>query len=188
MGKSVPDAVSVKLRKTIVLVGMPGAGKSAIGRRLADRLDASLKDSDASIEARARATIAEIFERDGEAFFRAREAEVIASLLEGPPCILSTGGGAWLSADNQKLLRERAAVMWLKADLELLWARVRHRDTRPLLRTEDPKATLAALQATREPEYAKAEFTLEVVSNWSIDQTTDAVETVLKDAGVISNA
>ena len=184
-----PDAKpKPTLLRTVVLVGMPGAGKSAIGRTLAAMLDVPLKDSDAVIVERARASIAEIFERYGEDFFRAREAEVIASLMDGPPCILSTGGGAWLSEKNRVAISEVAAVVWLKADHELLWSRVRHRDSRPLLLTADPKATLAELQDIREPHYAKAAFTLEVQAGWSIQETTGAVMALLKEEGVIADA
>ena len=176
------------LGRTVVLVGMPGAGKSAIGRTLAAWLDVPLKDSDAVIEDRARASIAEIFERDGEAFFRARESEVIGSLLGGPPCILSTGGGAWLSETNRTAIAREAAVVWLKADLDLLWERVRHRDSRPLLMTDDPRATLAELKALREPHYAQAQFTLEVQAPWSIQQTTQAVLDLLRAEGIVDDA
>lgn len=188
MGETLPDANKQVLRRTVVLVGMPGAGKSAIGRTLATELGAALKDSDAVIVDRARASITEIFERDGEGFFRARESEVIRSLLEGPPCILSTGGGAWLSAENRDVISAKAAVVWLKADLEVLWSRVNHRDTRPLLMTDDPKATLAALQSVREPEYAKAQFTVEVDGGWSIAETTRVVADILRDGGIIDDA
>lgn len=173
------------LRRTLVLVGMPGAGKSAIGRTLAARLGVTMRDSDAEIEARARRTIAEIFARDGEDFFRRKEGEVIASLLKGPPCVLSTGGGAWLSEANRKMIGARAAVLWLRADLDLLWARVKHRDTRPLLRTADPKATLAKLFEVRQPAYATAPHVVDVAPAWSIEETTDAVQAALIAAGVI---
>ena len=186
MGETMPDAErKPKLRRTVVLVGMPGAGKSAIGRTLAANLGVELRDSDAAIEERARATIAEIFERDGEAFFRARESEVITSLLGGAPCVLSTGGGAWLSAANRAAISASAAVVWLRADLDLLWSRVRHRDTRPLLKTRDPKGTLADLKEAREPHYALAEFTLDVEAPWSIQDTTDAVTKLLIQGDVI---
>lgn len=177
--------ISGRLLRTLVLVGMPGAGKSAVGRTLAARLKVPIRDSDAEIVSRARSSIAEIFERHGEAFFRDRERAVIASLLEGPPAVLSTGGGAWLSAENRELISEHAAVLWLRADLELLWSRVKHRDTRPLLRTPDPKATLAELLDARTPAYATAPLSLEVRAEWSIEQTSDAVMAELIAAGVI---
>ena len=132
MGETAPTK-GLELAKTVVLVGMMGAGKTAVGRALAKQLNAPIRDSDAEIVERAQLTIAEIFERYGEPFFREKETQVIASLLDGPPAILSTGGGAWLSAENRALLTEKATVLWLQADLELLWQRVRHKTTRPLL-------------------------------------------------------
>ncbi|MEM9754440.1 MAG: shikimate kinase, partial [Pseudomonadota bacterium] len=145
MGETLPNT-RLQLRRTVVLVGMPGAGKSAVGRALAAELGVDLRDSDTAIVERARLAIDEIFAKHGEAFFREKEAQVIQSLLVGPPCVLSTGGGAWLNPETRAALAGAAAVVWLKADLELLWSRVRHRDTRPLLRTVDPKATLSELK------------------------------------------
>ena len=115
------------LTRTLVLVGMMGAGKTAIGRAMAQRTGVPFMDSDAEIEAAAQSTIAEIFERDGEAFFRKREAEVIARLLSGPVCVLSTGGGAYLSDQNRAVMAELAVVVWLDAPLSLLWDRVKHK-------------------------------------------------------------
>lgn len=164
---------------------MMGAGKTAIGRALSARLRVAFEDSDAEIEAASKLAISEIFERYGEGFFREKESQVIARLLEGPPCVLSTGGGAWLSAENRRMIGARAASVWLKADLDLLWARVRHKDTRPLLRTPDPYATLASLLDARGPAYAEAEFTVHAQASWSIEQTTDAVMERLFRAGVL---
>jgi shikimate kinase len=138
MGESAPE-LDLVLRRSVVLIGMMGAGKTAVGRALAARLAVPMKDSDAEIVASAQLSIAEIFERYGEPFFRDKETRVIDRLLRGPPCVLSTGGGAWMAEKNRALLTERAAVLWLEADLELLWSRVRHKTTRPLLRTEDPR-------------------------------------------------
>lgn len=152
-----------------------GAGKTAIGTALAKRLSVPFLDSDAEIVKAADRSIAEIFELYGEAFFRDRESEVIKRLLEGPPCILSTGGGAFLRADNRELISERGASLWLRAELELLWQRVKHKTTRPLLRTDDPRATLAELQAKREPLYAKADIIVDAEFDFSIDQMTDRV-------------
>ena len=116
--------VGVSLRKTVVLVGMMGAGKTAIGRALSQRIGAPFKDSDAELETAATMTIAEIFERDGEPFFRDRETEVIDRLLEGEPAVLSTGGGAFLAERNRALISEKGVSIWLDAPLDLLWARV----------------------------------------------------------------
>lgn len=164
-----------KLQHTVVLVGMMGSGKTAIGRALAARLDVPFVDSDAAIEEAAAASIAEIFERDGEAFFRDREAEVIKRLLSGPPGIVSTGGGAFLSEANRDAIAKMGIAVWLDADLSTLWDRVRHKDTRPLLRTADPKATLARIFADRTPIYALAGLRIPVCADASIDQTTQTV-------------
>ena len=163
------------LRRTVVLVGMMGSGKTAIGRALSQRLDVPFLDSDAEIETAAHATIAEIFARDGEPFFRRRESEVIARLLTGDPCILSTGGGAFLAKRNRKAIKRHGVAVWLDAPLDVLWDRVRHKDTRPLLRTPDPFRTLSEIYAARTPVYAKAKLHLSVRPRASIDETTDGV-------------
>ena len=110
---------------------------------------------------------------------------MIARLLDGPPCVLSTGGGAWLSPENRAFMADRAAVVWLKADLDLLWTRVKHKTTRPLLRTANPRATLAQLLEARTPAYEQAEFTVETRPDWSIDQTTASVLKTLTEAGIV---
>ena len=135
------------------MVGMMGAGKTAVGTALARILGVPFRDSDEEIVRAANRSIAEIFERDGEPFFRARETEVITRLLAGEPAILSTGGGAFLSETNRALISEQGVSVWLRADLELLWQRVRHKTTRPLLRTANPEATLRALLEARDPLY-----------------------------------
>lgn len=168
-----------RLHKTVVLVGMMGSGKTAVGRALAARLGVGMLDSDAEIEMAANATIAEIFERDGERFFRDREAEVIARLLAGPPCVLSTGGGAFLAERNRAAIDRHGVAVWLDADIDLLWERVRHKDTRPLLRTADPRATLARLYDERVPVYRKAALSVQTRDGYTIDQTTDRVIEVL---------
>ena len=163
------------LKKTIVMVGMMGAGKTAIGRGLAQRLDVPFLDSDAEIETAANRTVPEIFERDGEAFFRARESEVIARLLVEARGVLSTGGGAFLAEGNRANITARGVSVWLDADLDLLWQRVRHKDTRPLLRTADPRATLADIYATRVPLYSKADVVVKSLPGLSIDEMVDRV-------------
>lgn len=173
------DGARAQLHRTVVLVGMMGSGKTAIGRALAARLGVRYLDSDAEIEAAANATIAEIFERSGEAFFRDREAEVIARLLQSEPCILSTGGGAYLAERNRQEISEHGVAVWLDADLDLLWERVRHKDTRPLLRTPDPRATLADIFEVRAPIYAKADLRAEADPAFSIEEMTDVVVSVL---------
>lgn len=164
-----------QLRRTVVLVGMMGSGKTAIGRALAARLDVPFMDSDAAIEEAAAATIAEIFERDGERFFRKREAEVLRRLLSGPPGIVSTGGGAFLAPGNRDDIAELGVGVWLDADLNILWERVRHKDTRPLLRTPDPQATLTAIFEERTPIYNLAGLRVAVDGKASIEETTQSV-------------
>lgn len=156
-----------------------GSGKSAVGLSLARRLDVAFLDSDAAIEAAANRSIAEIFERDGEAFFRRRETEVIGRLLDGPPGILSTGGGAYMSAENRAMISARGAAVWLRADLDLLWARVRHKDTRPLLRTPDPRATLEDIMTERTPNYALADLVVDTDPAFSIEDTAEQVTRAL---------
>ncbi|NVO54986.1 shikimate kinase [Rhodobacteraceae bacterium B1Z28] len=163
------------LHKTVVLVGMMGAGKTAVGRALAARLGVPFLDSDAEIESAANMTIPEIFERDGEPFFRAKESQVIGRLLDEEKGILSTGGGAFLSEGNRQMISDRGASVWLRADLTVLWNRVRHKDTRPLLRTANPHATLKALYETRVPVYAEADLTVDSDGEISIDNMVDRV-------------
>lgn len=165
----------MKLHKTVVLVGMMGAGKTAVGKELARLLDVPFLDSDEEIVAAAQMTIAEIFERDGEAFFRAREAEVIARLLRGAPGVLSVGGGAYLNAGTRALISAEGVAVWLKADLDLLWARVRQKTTRPLLRTADPRRTLAELLEQRAPHYAQADLVVEANASYAIVDMARAV-------------
>jgi len=167
------------LKKTIVMIGMMGAGKTAVGRALAQLLDVRFLDSDHEIEEAANMTVPEIFARDGEAFFRARESEVINRLLGGQACVLSTGGGAFLAEANRAAISARGVSVWLDADIDLLWNRVKHRDTRPLLRTADPKATLSALYETRVPEYAKADITVPCAPPVAIEQMARRVADVL---------
>jgi shikimate kinase len=172
--------LGLKLRKTVVLVGMMGAGKTAIGSAVARELAVPFLDSDAEIERAADRTIAEIFARDGEAFFRERETQVIRRLLRGRPGILSTGGGAYMSERNRRIIHEAGIAVWLRADLELLWSRVRHKDTRPLLRTPDPYGTLKALYEARVPLYALAELQVEARAEYTIDEMAGKVIAALR--------
>ena len=168
-----------RLKKTVVMVGMMGAGKTAVGRALAARLGVPFLDSDAEIEAAANMTVPEIFTRDGEAFFRLKESQVIRRLLDEERGILSTGGGAFLAAENRRVIAERGVAVWLKADMDVLWNRVRHKDTRPLLRTDNPRASLHALYVVRVPVYAKADLMVESDARTTIDQMVDRVLAVL---------
>ena len=178
--------MTAKLNKTVVMVGMMGAGKSAVGKELARQLGVGFVDSDHEIETAANATIAEIFTRDGEAFFRDKEAQVIARLLDGTPCVLSVGGGAFLRAQTRALITELGASIWLKADLETLWQRVRRKDTRPLLRTANPRRTLADLMATRQPAYEQADLVVDARPEYPIETTAQKViEAMLERPDVV---
>ncbi|WP_238991842.1 shikimate kinase [Gemmobacter caeruleus] len=169
-----------RLKKTVVLVGMMGAGKTAVGTALARLLGVPFCDSDEEIVKAAQRSIAEIFERDGEPFFRARESQVLARLVNGPPCILSTGGGAFLSAQNREIVGAAGISVWLRADLELLWSRVRHKTTRPLLRTANPKETLRDLYAARVPLYGLADLAVDAAPELSIDDMAHRVLEALR--------
>lgn len=144
------------LHRTVALVGLMGAGKSSIGRRLAQELKLPFVDADVEIEEAAGETIDEIFAQHGEAFFRDGERRVIARLLERPPHVLATGGGAFIDAETRRLLKERAITVWIRADLDTLLARVARRNNRPLLKQGDPRQVLARLIAERYPVYAEA--------------------------------
>jgi shikimate kinase len=163
------------LCKTVVMVGMMGAGKTAVGRALALRLGVPFRDSDTEIETAANMTIPEIFARDGEPFFRLKESQVIARLLDGAPGVLSTGGGAFLSDENRRLISQKGISVCLQARVEVLWNRVRHRATRPLLRTRDPYGTLRKLYQDRTPVYARADLIVESDGTASIETMVDRV-------------
>jgi len=160
----------LRLQKTVVMVGMMGAGKTAVGTALARLLRVPFLDSDEEIVRAANRSIAEIFERDGEAFFRDREAEVIGRLLRGSPCVLSTGGGAFLAERNRRQIGEAGLSVWLRADLDLLWQRVRHKSTRPLLRTANPRQTLREIYEARQPIYALADLAVDASPDYSVEQ------------------
>ena len=149
-------------RRSIVLVGMMGVGKSSVGRRLAARLSIPFVDADSEIENAAKMTIPEIFARHGEAYFRSGEARVLARLLESGPQVLATGGGAFMNEDTRALIKLKGVSVWLHADFDVLLRRTsKRRSDRPLLQTEDPGETLRALLAEREPTYALADLTVQ---------------------------
>ncbi len=168
-----------KLKATVVMVGMMGAGKTAVGGALARMLNVPFVDSDRQIEEAANMSIAEIFARDGEAFFRDRESRVLARLLDGPPCILSAGGGAFLEERNRRMIAERGLAVWLRADADLLWSRVSHKDTRPLLRVENPRERLVALLQAREPAYAQAGLVVDSLPDISVQEMAERVRAAL---------
>lgn len=144
--------------RPLVLVGMMGVGKSSVGRRLAARLQTDFVDADDEIEAAAGMTIAEIFEKFGEAYFRDGERRVIARLIDGPPKVIATGGGAFINEQTRALILERALSIWLDADIQVLAERVTRRDHRPLLRGRDPVQVLSELGTVRNPIYATADI------------------------------
>lgn len=147
--------------RSIVLVGLMGAGKTTVGRRLAQRLGLTFVDADAEIERAAGETIPEIFERHGEAVFRDGERRVIARLLEQGPQVLATGGGAFMDPTTRANIAARGISIWLKADLDVLMRRVGRRSNRPLLKQGDAQATMEKLMAQRYPVYAEADITVE---------------------------
>jgi shikimate kinase len=149
--------------RTIVLIGMMGAGKTNIGRRLAARLRLPFVDADSEIEAAAGETIEEIFQNRGEAAFRDGERRVIRRLLDGPVQVLATGGGAYMDPETRARVRERAVSVWLRADLDLLLQRVSRRSDRPLLKRGDPRQILGELIERRHPVYAEADLTVDSV-------------------------
>ena len=149
------------LKKTVALVGMMGAGKSSVGRRLAAKLDVPFHDADAEIEAAAGCSITEIFERYGEAAFRDGERKIVARLLDQPPHVLATGGGAFVDPDTRAKIRDTAISVWIKVPVDVLLSRVGRRDTRPLLRDGEPREILERLLEKREPIYAEADLTVE---------------------------
>ncbi len=162
--------------KPIVLVGLMGVGKSTVGRRLAQRIGLPFVDADHEIEAAAGMTIAEMFERFGEAHFRDGERRVIARLIDGRPKVIATGGGAFIHPDTRALILEQATAVWLNAEPHVLAERVRRRDTRPLLRGRDPRVVLTELASVRDPLYALAH--IHVVSQQAPHDVT--VNAILK--------
>jgi shikimate kinase len=147
--------------RSIVLVGLMGAGKTKIGRRLAARLELPFFDSDEEIESAAGETIEEIFTNRGEAVFRDGERRVIARLLQGPVHVLATGGGAFMDPQTRRIIAQLGVSVWLRAELDVLFARVSRRTNRPLLKTPDPRAVLADLIARRHPIYGEADVTVD---------------------------
>jgi shikimate kinase len=158
------DIVAALGQRMLVLVGMMGAGKSTVGRRLAARLRLPFADADTEIEAAAGMSIPEIFEIHGEPYFRDGEVRVIARLLEGGPAVLATGGGALMREETRRRIKEKGISVWLKADADVILRRVRRRADRPLLQTADPAATIDRFIAEREPVYQHADLTI-----WSRD-------------------
>ena len=175
------DAVT----RSVVLVGLMGAGKSNIGRRLATRLHLPFVDADTEIEMAAGETIEEIFAHHGEPYFRSGERRVIARLLDGPPHVLATGGGAFMDARTREHIRRLGISIWLRADLDLLLARVAKRDNRPLLKDGDRRAILAKLIEQRHPIYAEADIVVDSIDGppeHTLGQVVSALKRYLADA------
>jgi shikimate kinase len=175
-----PEAAVVAAlgRRSIVLVGMMGAGKSSVGRRVALRLGIPFVDADTEIEKAAGMAITDIFAIRGEAEFRAGEARVILRLLEGGPQVLATGGGAFVNPDTRAAVAAKGISIWLKAEPDVLMKRIRRRQDRPLLHTADPAATLRKLLDEREPVYALADLTVqsrEVTHDRIVDEIVGAI-------------
>ena len=172
--------------RPIVLVGMMGAGKTTVGRRLATRLGRHFVDSDEEVEKAAGMSIEDIFASRGEADFRAGEVRVIARLLKDQDLVLGTGGGAFVNAETRTLVKASALSVWIKADFELLFARVQRRSNRPLLKTPNPRQTLQDLINKRYPIYAEADVTI-VSRDVPQDQVaTEVIEALLTHLGVHS--
>jgi shikimate kinase len=161
--------------RTVVLVGLMGAGKTKIGRRLAARLELPFYDSDCEIEAAAGELIEEIFRNRGEAVFREGERRVIARLLNQPKHVLATGGGSFMHPETRALIARRGVSVWLRAPLDVLLVRVMRRTNRPLLQDQDPRAVLADLIERRHPIYAEADLTVDSAAGPPDATTTQVI-------------
>lgn len=172
-------------RRTIALVGLMGSGKSSIGRRLATALGMPFRDADAEVEAAAGQSVAEIFASLGEAAFRDGERKVIARLLDEPPHVLATGGGAFMNGETRALIQEKAISVWLKVNIDVLVRRVGRKDNRPLLAGKDAGAVLRGLAAERHPVYALADITVETNDTphkAAVDAVIEALRAYLEKA------
>jgi shikimate kinase len=172
--------------RSVVLVGMMGAGKSSIGRRLAERLGIAFVDADTEIEAAHRMSIPDIFATYGEAYFRSGETRVIGRLLDGGPQVLATGGGAFMNADTRAAIAAKGVSVWLNAEFDVLMRRIKRRHNRPLLKSDDPGETLRHLIAERYPVYAEAEITVqsrEVPHEKIVDEIVTALAARLTGQG-----
>jgi shikimate kinase len=170
--------------RTIALVGLMGVGKSSVGRRLANALELPFRDADNEVEAAAGRSISDIFTDLGEPAFREGERRVIARLLDQPPHVLATGGGAFMNPDTRTLIKSKAISVWLKTDLEVLVRRVSRKDSRPLLRGKDPLAALREQAEARYPAYAEADIIVETgdaAHHVTVDQVIRALSAYLED-------
>ncbi len=172
----------MSLTITVALIGMMGAGKTKVGRLLAQRQGLDFIDADVEIQEAAGCSIEDIFETQGEEAFREGERKVIARLLGGPVHVLATGGGAFENASTRAVIAERAVSVWLKAEFEVLWERVSRRANRPMLKTANPRRTLAELIERRYPIYALADLTV-ISEAGPVEETVARVEDALRGAG-----
>lgn len=175
-------AAHTPLKRTIALVGLMGAGKSSVGRRLAAKLGAPFYDADEEIELAAGMSVAEIFEHHGEAHFRDGERKVIARLIGNGPSVLATGGGAFVNDETRALLKAQAVTVWLRADLDVLVERTSRRKTRPLLLTGDPRQILGDLIEARTPHYSQAEYSVESLGGEPHEVMVARIIEALKDS------
>lgn len=165
--------------RPIILIGLMGAGKTTIGRRLANRLGIPFRDADHEIEAAANLSVSEIFAQHGEEHFRDGEKKVIARLIEQGVQVLATGGGAWMNEETRSVVQANGLSVWLKADFEILMERVRRRSHRPLLQNKDPEGVMRALMDERYPVYGEADLTVmsrNVPHEAIVDAVIDALE------------
>jgi shikimate kinase len=178
---AMPDAAALIAAlgaRSVVLVGMMGSGKSSIGRRLAARFGTTFVDADGEIEEAAGMTIAEVFDKHGEPYFRAGEARVIARLLDHRPQVLATGGGAFMNPETRKLIKAQAVSVWLKTDLDVLAKRVSRKNTLPLIADRDPMEVLTAQAQARYPIYGEADLVVETGDaphHTTVDQVIQAL-------------
>ena len=179
--------VSYNLKKSIVLIGLMGAGKTSVGSRLSEKLNIPFVDSDSEIEIAAGMTVSEIFFKFGENYFRAGEERVLERLLIGDPKILATGGGAFVSSKIRGLIKKSSISVWLRADLETLWSRVQGKNTRPLLHTDNPKSSLAKLINERNPIYSNADIIIDSPKNITHSSMVIRLIRALKKQGVLNN-
>lgn len=163
------------VERTIALVGLMGVGKTSVGRRLAKALGMPFRDADQEIERAAARPVSEIFAQFGQAGFRAGERKVIARLLREPPHVLATGGGAFMDPQTRSLLKQEALTVWLRADIDVLAARVSRRNTRPLLQGRDPHVVLSEMMQVRHPVYAEADVVVET----GYDSHATAVDAII---------
>lgn len=173
------------LTKTVVLVGLMGAGKSTVGRRLAEAIGVEFVDSDDEIEAAAGMKIQDIFDRLGEDHFRDGEAKVISRLLASTPRVMATGGGAFISQTNRSEIAAHGVSVWINADLETLWERVHGKPGRPLLQREDAKDVLSGLMKTRYPTYATADIAVTSQHGQPHEKVVKSIVSALKEGNFL---